>query len=371
MKIIAKTLQGLEEVLQRELKGIGVENATILKRAVEYEGNLEVLYKSNLYLRTAMRILVPIADFTANSEDELYKKIYDIEWTDIFSLKDTFSIDINSNSDIFSHSRYALYKFKDAVVDKMRDKWGKRININQYDPTIKLNVRIFKNQVNVSMDSSGDSLHLRGYKIDGLQAPLSEVLASGILLNSNIDKINHLHDPMCGSGTLISEALMIATDTAPNIFREKFGFMNWGDFSTKTWSNVIKEAKDKICSPKFKISGSDISRKAVFATKRNITALAHADTVDLSKQDFFKSEKIKGTDTLIFNPPYDIRLKEDEIITFYKKIGDTLKQKYKDTNAWIFSGNIDALKQIGLKASKKIKLLNGNIDSELRLFEMF
>lgn len=371
MKIIAKTLTGLEEVLQKEIEELGGKNIEIVKRAVVFEGDIELLYKANLHLRTAIRVLVAIAQFDAQNEDELYSQAKEIDWFKYLDLKQTFSFDTNVNSEIFTHSKYIAYKVKDALADKFTEKKGRRPNVNTYDPSVKFNIRIHNTSVEISLDSSGDSLHMRGYKVDSQEAPLSEVLAAGILLNTNFSEKKYFLDPMCGSGTLLTEALMINIDMAPNLLRDKFGFMGWKNFQQRLWNELITQAKDRIKSPSIKFQGCDIARKAMFATRKNLSLIPHGNAVELSKKDFFKNNEFNEFDFIIMNPPYDIRLKEDEIVEFYKKIGNKLKQDYAPCDAWIFSGNITALKLIGLKASKKIKLMNGQLDAELRKFDIY
>ncbi len=370
MKIIAKTLKGLEEVLSKEIHNLGVKDFTIAKRAVIYEGDLKLLYNSNLHLRSALRILVGIDDFTAENEDELYEKAKSIDWKKYLGLNQTFAIDTNVNSDIFTHSKYVAYKVKDAIADFYMEKSGRRPNVNTFEPDVKINVRIFKNNVEISLDSSGESLHRRGYKVEVLEAPLSEVLAAGILLHTDFEtKIGFL-DPMCGSGTLVTEALMINTGMAPNLLREKFGFMTWLNFERRMWNEIKEKAIEQIKEPSIDFNAYDISRKAIFSTKKNLSLLRYGDRVNVIKKDLFKLKDCHKIDFIIMNPPYDIRLKEEEIISFYQNIGDKLKQDCAPCDAWVFSGNIDALKRLGLRPSKKIKMMNGKIEAELRRFEV-
>ena len=371
MKLIAKTYEGLEPVLQKELEELGAKNIEVGKRAVSYDGDKEILYKSNLHLRTAIKILVHIGHFEARNEDELYKKAMSFDWFNYLSLTQTFSIETIVNSEIFRHSKYVAYKVKDAIADKFKEKKGRRPNVNTYNPDVKFNIKIFDNQVDISLDSSGDSLHLRGYKVEGLTAPLSEVLAAGILLNSNFREFPDFLDPMCGSGTLITEALMINTNTAPNLYREHFGFMNWSDFEYNLWDKQKIEAKENITKPTIEFKGMDIERKAIFATKKNLSMLPYGDKVNIENGDFFKYNKCGEHSFLIMNPPYDIRMETDDIINFYVEIGNKLKREYVSSTAWIFSANFDALKFVGLKPSAKFKLMNGKLPAELRKFEVF
>jgi putative N6-adenine-specific DNA methylase len=370
MKIIAKTLMGLENALAKEIIDLGVENIEVAKRAIIYEGNLEILYKSNLFLRSAIRILVGIEGFTARNENELYEKAKSIKWQDYLGLNQTFAIDTNVNSDIFTHSKYVAYKIKDAIADYYSEKYGRRPNVNTYDPDVKINVSIYKDKVKISLDSSGESLHRRGYKVEMLDAPLSEVLAAGILLQTGFEAKKSFLDPMCGSGTFVTEALMINTNTAPNLLREKFGFMNWLNYERRMWNDIKDDANKQIKEPDIDFNAYDISRKAVFATKKNLSLLQYGNHVNVIKKDFFKLKDCSNINFIIMNPPYDIRLKEEEIILFYQNIGDKLKQDCAPCDTWVISGNIEALKRLGLKPSKKVKMMNGKIEAELRRFEV-
>lgn len=371
MKLIAKTYEGLEPVLQKELEELGAENIIPCKRAVTYDGDLEMLYRSNLYLRTAIKILVHLEHFEAKNEDQLYNKAKDFDWFRHLNLTQTFAIETSVNSEIFRHSKYVAYKVKDAIADKFTDKKGRRPNVNTYSPDVKFNIKIFNDQVEISLDSSGDSLHMRGYKVEGLTAPLSEVLAAGILLNSNFQEFPDFLDPMCGSGTLLTEALMMNTGTAPNLFRERFGFMKWRDFEFSLWQRLKNEAKEKIIQPTILFKGMDIDRKAVFASKKNLSLLPYGEKVNIENGDFFKYNKCSEHKFLLFNPPYDIRIETDEIITFYSEIGNKLKREFVPSTAWIFSANLEALKNVGLKHSAKIKLMNAKLPAELRKYELY
>lgn len=371
MKLIAKTYEGLEPVLQKELEELGANNILAGKRAVTYDGDKEMLYRSNLHLRTAIKILVHIEHFEAKNEDQLYNKAKDFDWFQYLNLSQTFSIETSVNSEIFRHSKYVAYRVKDAIADKFTDKKGRRPNVNTYNPDVKFNIKIFNDQVEISLDSSGDSLHMRGYKVEGLTAPLSEVLAAGILLNSNFQEFTDFLDPMCGSGTLVTEALMINTSTAPNIFRERFGFMSWRDFEYSLWERLKTEAKEKTTKPTISFKGMDIDRKAVFASKKNLSMLPHGDMVNIENGDFFKYNKCPEHRFLMFNPPYDLRIQTDEIINFYMEIGNKLKKEFVPATAWIFSANLEALKHVGLKHTTKVKLMNAKLPAELRKYDVY
>ena len=371
MQLIAKTLYGLEDVLVKEIQALGTKNIEKLKRAVAFEGDMSMMYRANLHLRTALRILVKITEFKAGNEEDLYCKIKKINWNEFIGLKDSFAIDTNVSSPVFTHSKYVAYKVKDAIADFFREKTGRRPNVNVLEPDIKINIRIYNDTVTVSLDSSGESLHRRGYKIQTLDAPLNEVLAAGILLHTDFESYKSFADPMCGSGTLVTEALMINTNTAPNINREKFGFMTWSNFDRSLWQEIMENAKKLIKEPDIKFYASDSQRKAVFATKKNLMLIPHGDKVTVEKKDFFRFDRCDQVDFIIMNPPYDVRLKEEGIVDFYRRIGDKLKKDCAPCTAWIFSANIPALKMTGLKPSKKIPLMNGKLEAQLRKFEVY
>ncbi|MEZ4906916.1 MAG: THUMP domain-containing protein [Saprospiraceae bacterium] len=371
MQIIAKTFEGLENTVANEIKELGGENINIVKRAVEYEGALSLVYKSNLHLRSAIKVLINIAQFSANDEYELYEKAKKIPWFDFIGLNQTFAIDSNVNSEFFKHSKYVAYKVKDAIADKFTEIRGRRPNVNVYNPDVRINIRIFQNNVDISLDSSGDPLHIRGYKIDNLYAPLNEVLAAGILLNTDFNQKDSFYDPMCGSGTLLTEAMMINTNYAPNIHRESFGFMTWHDFDNKLWKSILNNAKESITKPSIHFFGSDIDRKAVFATKKNLTILNFGNDIDVKQADFFKIKNCSDFKFIIMNPPYDVRLQTEDIIGFYKNIGDKLKKDCTGIEAWVFSANLEALKLLGLKPDSKTKLMNGKLPAELRKYSLY
>lgn len=371
MNLIAKTYEGFEGLLQKELENLGAKNIRPLKRAVAFEGNRELLYRSNLYLRTPVKILVNIASFRASNETELYENAKKINWFDHMGTFQSFAIDTVVTSEFFNHSKYVAYKVKDAIADLFREKRGRRPNVNTYDPDVRFNVRIFNDEVDISLDSSGNSLHLRGYRVESLAAPLSEVLAAGILMFSEFDKFNTFLDPMCGSGTLSTEALMINTNTAPNLHREKFGFMSWLDYEPSLWQNIREEALSQINEPTMEFTASDIDRKAVFATKKNLSLLTHGDKVSVKHGDFFKLKNIGENSVIIINPAYDVRIESEDIIKLYTEIGDKLKQEFSGSTAWVFSANMEALKFIGLKPAKKLKLMTGKLPAELRKFELY
>ncbi len=364
-------MYGFEEILVEELKAIGAEDIQLLTRAVRYRGDKEVLYKSNLLLRTALRVLKPINTFRAFREKQLYDGIYAMNWDDLLSVDKTFAIDATCSGEIFTHSKYIALKTKDAIVDQFREKYSVRPSIDTENPDLKISIHIQDTQVSVALDSSGESLGRRGYRKVQTVAPMSEVLAAGVILLSGWDKKSNFFDPMCGSGTLSIEAALMGKNIAPGSFRN-FAFEKWTDFDANLWESLKADAKDKERRFEGKIFTSDIDTVALDISIQNAKTAGIFDQLEFDKMNFLDSELDEEPGTLFFNPPYGERLEDpDDIIPFYKEMGTHLKHKYNGCDAWIISGNIYALKFIGLKASRKIKLFNGPIECRLQKFELY
>ena len=371
MKLTAKTFQGLENVLAKELELLGAEDITILKRAVSFSGNKELLYKSNLHLRTALRILHPIYTFIATNENDLYKKVSEFDWSAYLKLSQTFAIDSVVFSDYFTHSKYVALKCKDAIVDQFRDKTGKRPSIETKTPDVQFNVHVYKDEFTISIDSSGDSLHKRGYRNSQHDAPLNEVLAAGMLLLTGWEKSIPLIDPMCGSGTILMEATMIACNMPPQINRKTYGFMNWNDYEPELWNKVYEDAKSNINRSEINITGGDISRRSIDISKESLIKFGFHRDIRINKTSFLDFLPKSSTGMLIMNPPYGERQKEDDIFSLYKNIGSHLKQNFAGFDAWILSSNKDALKFIGLHPSKKLTLFNGALECKFQKFSLY
>lgn len=370
--MIAKTMHGLEDILIKELDEIGAKKIKKEIRAVEFYGDKKLLYKSNICLRTALRILKPISIFKVKDENELYKNTKIIDWEKYISLNDTFIINTTiSNSKKFNHSQYVSLKVKDAIVDQFRDKYGRRPSINKFTPTIRINVHIKNEICQLSLDSSGESLHKRGYRVQKGEAPINEVLAAGIVLLSNWNKKKILRDPMCGSGTIVIEAGMIAKNQAPNKNRKIFGFMNWKDYEQNMFLDIKKELINKEIKINTEIEGFDYHFGAISATRRNINQASLNNEIKLKRFDFFKQNKIEEEERhIIFNPPYGERL---EILdeNFYEKMGNIFKNYFTKSTIWIITSDIENIKFIGLKHSKKIKLFNGSLECILLKYELY
>jgi len=367
--MLAKTMHGLEEILANELKDLGAQNVKIQKRAVSFKGDTGFMYKANLNLRTCLRILKPIQTFQAHNEKELYNNILKINWTKYLDIDKTFSTHATTKSDVFNHSKYASLVMKDGIADFFRNKFGKRPNVDPSNPDITINLHINKHTCTVSLDSSGESLHKRGYKLDTIIAPMNEVLAAGLVLLSGWNKIDNLHDPMCGSGTILIEAAMIAYNIPANIFRKKFGFEKWKDFDENLFEKIKDVSLNKEKNYSGTITGSDNFQKAVRISRKNIENALLFENIKVKNEDFFET-KIKENTFVIFNPPYGERI-ELGINEFYKKIGDSLKNNYKNCTAWLISSDIENLKMIGLKPTKKIDLMNGNLKCSFREFKIY
>jgi len=370
-EIVAKTQFGLEELLAAELRAIGATDIELLTRAVKYRGDKAILYKSNLLLRTALKVLVPFASFYAHHENQLYRRVRQIDWEEYLTPQQTFAIDATTNSEIFHHSKFTALKTKDAIVDQFRDKHGIRPSVDTDNPDLRLNIHVHDKLVTLSLDSSGGTLDRRGYRLSRTEAPMNEVLAAGILLLSGWDKESDLLDPMCGSGTFGIEAAMLAANIAPGK-RRVFGFERWKDFDAKLWQDIKAAAEAAERPVSAKIWSSDLDPEAIEISQKNARRAGVEDMIDYHLGDFLTSFPHSTRGTILLNPPYGERLQwEEDIIDFYKEIGNRLKHHYAGHTAWIISANAEALKFVGLRPSRKIKLFNGALECRLQKFEMF
>ena len=377
--MIAKTFKGLEEVLAGEITALGGNDIEIGRRAVSFTGDKGLLYRANLWLRTASRVLVPIATFRANDADEVYAEVKKIDWEQYMDLTTTFSIDATVYSETFKHSRYVTYKVKDAIADLFNEKYGKRPSVRITDPDLYINVHIAAETVTISLDSSGESLHKRGWRVAQTDAPINEALAAGMLLMAGWQGQSDLYDPMCGSGTLLIEAALIALNIPPGIFRKHFAFENWKDFNKDLFATISEDDSDER-EFTHHIYGSDAGFYAVQAAIKNIRSAGVQRYVDIKqiRIEELKGEKLKeeGFDSngalVIINPPYGERLAQDkDVLRLYSDMGKALKFQFTGATAWVISSNEEALKCIGLKPSKKIHLLNGELDCLYNQYELF
>jgi len=368
-----KTLSGLEPVLAQELEALGAGDIKPGGRVVTCTGDQRLVYRACLELRTALRVLIPIARFRVYDEHHLYKNIRrKIPWAEYMDVTDTLAVDAVTKSDEFRHSKFVALKTKDAIVDEFRRLTEDRPNVDTRRPTLRINVHINDLDCTVSLDASGDSLHQRGYRKEKVAAPLNEVLAAGMLLIAGYDGSQSFLDPMSGSGTLPIEAALIAARKAPGSIRDDFGFFRWKDFDADLWQEVLAAAKKQERIPPLPIHGYDSDFKAVRMGQRNAMNAGVDEYIAFERQKF---EKIKSKPfeegLMIMNPPYDERLEETNIERFYSMIGDQLKQVFPGFTAWIISSNIPAMKSVGLRASKRKTLFNGALECKYMRFDLY
>ena len=365
------TFFGLEEILADELKHLGGKNIELFKRGVSVTGDLGFLYKANLCLHTALKVTIPIAKFTANNEQELYDNIKLMEWEKFISNSDTLMVEGVANSEIFTHSLFISQKVKDGIVDRFRDKTGARPDVDLIHPSFRVYVHIFKNEVTVHLDSSGEPLYKRGYRSDINEAPMKEVLAAGLVKLSGWEKHLQLIDGMCGAGTIAIEAALWANNIPAGYYRNEFGFMRWRNFDEKLYDTVFESSVSKIKEDKVEIIANDIETATY---KKAITNTKNAkvdDVVTCNNQSFFDLTPSRSGGVVILNPPYGERLPVTEIEQLYKEIGNKLKKDFKGFNAWIITSSPEAIKSIGLRPSRRIHLFNGSLECRFLKFELY
>lgn len=369
--IIAKTMAGLEPVLKQELEAIGAEESQNINRAVIFKGDNEVLYKANYWPFTALRILKVIDEFDVKDENELYKKIKRMKWYKLMDLDGTLAIDTFLHNSTMTHTRYVSQKVKDAIVDQFRDMFERRPSVDTENPELRINVHINKNHCTISLDSSGDSLHKRGYRQEQNKAPINEVLAAGMLKLAGYDGNQNLLDPMCGSGTILIEAALIASNMPSAFYRQDFGFFKWMDFEPLIWRQIKKEAFQFQCDPEGEIVGFDMNQSTLAKAQANAKfAKLHHD-IEFKEQEFSQSKKPFDEGLIVMNPPYGERMKKQNMDDFYKMVGDTLKKEYDGFNAYIISSDLNAIKNIGLKTSEKNILYNGALECRFNKYELY
>lgn len=369
-ELIAKTFMGLEPILAQELTQLGANDIQIGRRMVSFSGNKELMYRANFQLRTAIRILKPIKHFKANSADDVYDAVKAIDWSLYLDLKKSFSVDSVVFSEEFKHSKFVSYKVKDAIVDQFREKMGQRPNISVSNPDIRLNMHIAEYQCTLSLDSSGESLHRRGYRQEAVEAPLNEVLAAGMILMTGWKGETDFIDPMCGSGTLPIEAALIARNIAPGVFRKEYAFEKWADFDTELFDSIYNDESNE---QEFEhhIYGYDIDITAVNKAKLNVRAAGMTKDITIEQADFKDFKRPEQKALMIMNPPYGERISTPDLFGTYRMIGDVLKHQFKTNDAWVLSYREECFDQIGLKPSIKIPLYNGSLECEFRKYQMF
>ena len=371
-KMVAKTLFGFEDILANELTQLGAIHVEKGVRNVSFVGDKGFMYKANLGLRTAIKILKPIHSFRVIREQDLYNNVKKIKWENFLKTDGSLAVDATVHHSIFTHSKYTALKTKDAIVDRFRETTGTRPNVDLRFPDLKINVHIDRQRCTISLDTSGESLHRRGYKTATNIAPINEVLAAGLIIMSGWDGQTDFMDPMCGSGTILAEAAMIACNIPPNLMRKEFAFERWQDWDVDLFEKIEESLLNKTRDFHHKILGYDKSPSAVKKAKENIKN-AHLDEfITIKHEDFFKTQKA-GCDKLhmVFNPPYGERLENLNVEEFYGNIGTTLKHGYPNTSAWLITSNLEALKYVGLRPSRKIKVFNAKLESRLVKYEMY
>lgn len=369
-EIFAKTFYGLENVLASELENIGVKKISKSIRGVKFRGDNNLLYKANYNIRTSLCFLRLLFSFKARNSNVFYNNIYNYPWEEIFGINKTIKIESTVNSNFFQHSKYIALKTKDAVVDRYRKHEGQRPNVNTESPDIIIHVHISHDSCNIYLNSSGEPLYKRGYRVDQYKAPLNEVLAAGMIYLSNWDKNKPLIDPMCGSGTILLEGAMIALNMPPGKFRKGFSFQHWNDFDNSLFKKVtFDQGIDVKGNPK--LIGGDISSEAIKSAFKNINSSNLGEFITLEKNNFFEVASPVKEGLIITNPPYGKRILEDDIIEFYKKIGNQLKKYYDGFDAWIISSNLEAIKFVGLKPEKKIVLFNGPLECRYNRYSIY
>ena len=370
-KLLAKTLFGLEDVLAAELKDMGAENISKGRRSVSFRGDKEMLYRANYNLRTALSVLKPLCSFKIERAKDLYKKAMEFPWEDIMGLGQTFSVVPVVNSSIFNHTAYPALVLKDAIADRFRMKTNRRPSVELKDPDMVFNCHISEKDVTISIDSTIIPLFKRGYRVHQSEAPLNEVLAAGIIMKSGWDMQMPLLDPMCGSGTLAIEAALMARNIPPGQFRRFFGFMNWPDYDQALFKKVRRDAVLKKRSLQTAVYCKDISSQNIRLCRVNIKNAGLEDDIQTEVADFRESASKEKAYMIIMNPPYGERLDVKDIESLYSDIGERLKHGYPGSTAWIISSNTEALKNIGLKPSRKSTLYNGKLEIKLVKYELY
>lgn len=369
-ELIAKTFMGLEPVLAQELTQLGANNVQIGRRMVSFTGDKEMMYRANFCLHTAIRILKPILHFKARSADEVYNAVQKVDWSKIIEHGNTFSVDSVVYSEEFRNSRFVTYKVKDAIVDQFRESTGDRPNISVSNPDIRLNIHIAEYDATLSLDSSGESLHRRGYRQESVEAPLNEVLAAGMILMTGWKGDCDFIDPMCGSGTLPIEAALIARNISPGLFRKEFAFERWSDYDKDLFDQIYNDdSQERDFS--HHIYGYDIDMKAVNTARMNVRAAGLSSLISIGEADFADFKKPDEKSIIVMNPPYGERISTQNLLATYKMIGERLKHEFSGNEAWVLSYREECFDQIGLKASIKIPVYNGSLECEFRKYSLF
>lgn len=369
-QMIAKTFKGLEEVLATELVNLGANNVEIQRRAVSFTGSKELLYRANLHLRTASRVLKPIVTFEAKDADEVYEKIKEMNWGEVMNLETSFSIDSTVFSDEFRHSKYVAYRVKDGIADWFTERYKKRPSVSLTNPDLRINVHISQMRCTISLDSSGDSLHKRGWRVEQTEAPINEALAAGMLLMAGWDGSKNFVDPMCGSGTFLIEAAMIALNIPPGLYRSSFAFERWNDFDEELFDMLYNDDSHERQFT-HKIYGSDASLRAIKVAEQNVKSAGLSKYIELQAKAIRLLDTDCSKSLIVTNPPYGERISSADINDLYATIGTFLKHKCAGSTAWIISSHDEYLGKIGLKPARRVRLLNGDLECWFNKYEIF
>ena len=369
-ELIAKTFQGLEEVLAKELVALGANNVQLGRRMVSFTGDKELMYKANFHLRTAIRILKPIMHFKAADADEVYNVIKSMEWERYLDSKSTFSVDSVVYSDVFRHSKFVAYRVKDAIADYFNEKYGERPSVRLNNPDLIFHIHIAGEDCTLAFDSSGESLHRRGYRVETGAAPINEVLAAGMIMLTGWNGECDFIDPMCGSGTLPIEAALIARNIAPGVFRQGYAFEKWKDFDSELFKSIYDDDSGER-EFNHKIYGYDVDGRMVACARRNVKSAMMGDIIEIECRDIKDFVEPTERAIMVVNPPYGERLVLENLLQVYKELGSRLKHSFQGNEAWVISSSYDCFDQIGLKASARIPLYNGDLDCEFRKYELF
>lgn len=367
----ATTFFGLEEVLQKEILQLGGKNIQAFKRGVSFEGDLGFLYKANLCLRTALKVIIPIHSFKASDNESFYTGIKEIQWEKFISYTESIKIECVVNSDFFEHSLFMAQKAKDGIVDRFRDRYGKRPDVDLIHPSLRIYIHIFKDEVSVNIDSSGELLYKRGYRTDTNKAPINEILAAGLVMLSGWQPHKQLIDGMCGSGTIAIEAALWANNIPPGIFRQEFAFMRWKNYDAKLFELITESSLNKIKEQELDIVANEIFEPTVKKMMNNLKNAKLQDIIKVSNKNFFELTTDRKNGFIILNPPYGERIEKQEIAAFYKQIGDKLKKDFAGFTCWIITSSAEGFKNIGLRPTRKITLFNGSLECKYLKYEMY
>jgi putative N6-adenine-specific DNA methylase len=368
-EMVAKTFHGMEEILAKEVIALGAENVEVLNRAVRFFGDKPLLYRANLYLRSALRVLIPVVQTRINAQDDLYNIVREFEWEKYIKTGNTIAIDTFINSTVFTHSHYVSLRTKDAIADRFREKFHRRPSVNTENPDTLINVHIAGPDLTISIDTSGASLHKRGYRIAEVAAPINEVLAAGLILMTDWKGESNFYDPMCGSGTIGIEATLIAREIPPGIFRTKFGFENSPDFDQTLWNNIFDDINEK--DWKGQIFASDVSKRAIQIASDNAKQASVLKNIAFKEIAFESYPIITDGGVAVLNPPYGRRIVKTDINSFYQMIGNVMKKSFVGADVWVLSGNIESIGSIGLHPAIKHTLYNGPIECRYNKYEIY